>query len=101
MSRSYRKTSIIGNVGSSEKMDKIIAHRKSRKYIKDHITATHGNLELLEEIMMPKDDEISNPWTSSKDGKTYWNISEDENDADWLKKLKKKIMRKYLLWKFY
>ena len=94
MSRSYRKTSIIGNTGSSEKMDKIISHRKSRKYIKDHITATHGNLELLEEIMMPKDDEISNPWTSSKDGKTYWNISEDENDADWLKKLKKKIMRK-------
>ena len=59
MSRSYRKTSIIGNTGSSEKMDKIIAHRKSRKYIKDHITATHGNLELLEEMMMPKDDEIS------------------------------------------
>ena len=44
MSRSYRKTSIIGNTGSSEKMDKIIAHRKSRKYIKYHIKATHGNL---------------------------------------------------------
>ena len=94
MSRSYRKTSIIGNAGSSEKMDKIIAHRKSRKYIKDHITSTHGDLELLQEILMPKDDEISNPWTSSKDGKTYWNISEDENDPDWLKKFKKKMMRK-------
>jgi hypothetical protein len=94
MSRSYRKTSIIGNVGSSEKMDKIIAHRKSRKYIKDHITSTHGNLELLEEILMPKDDEISNPWNSSKDGKTYWDISEDENDPDWLKHFKKKMMRK-------
>ncbi len=68
--------------------------KKSRKYIKDHITATHGNLELLEEIMMPKDDEISNPWNSSKDGKTYWDITENENDEDWLKKLKKKIMRK-------
>jgi len=94
MSRSYRKTSIIGNAGSSEKMDKIIAHRKSRKHIKDHITATHCNLELLEEIMMPKDDYFSNPWNSSKDGKTYWDITENENDEDWLKKLKKKIMRK-------
>ena len=94
MSRSYRKTSIIGNAGSSEKMDKIIAHRKSRKYIKDHITATHGNLELLQEMMMPKDDEISNPWTSSKDGKSYWDISENENDPDWLKRFKKKMMRK-------
>lgn len=94
MSRSYRKTSIIGNAGSSEKMDKIIAHRKFRKYIKNHITATHGDLELLEEIMMPKDDEISNPWTSSKDGKTYWDISENENDPDWLKNFKKKMMRK-------
>lgn len=94
MSRSYRKTSIIGNAGSSEKMDKIIAHRKFRKYIKNHITATHGDLELLEEMMMPKDDEISNTWTSSKDGKTYWDISEDENDSDWLKRFKKKMMRK-------
>lgn len=94
MSRSYRKTSIIGNAGSSEKMDKIVAHRKFRKYIKNHITATHGDLELLEEIMMPKDDEISNTWTSSKDGKTYWDISEDENDSDWLKRFKKKMMRK-------
>lgn len=94
MSRSYRKTSIIGNAGSSEKMDKIIAHRKFRKYIKNHITATHGDLELLEEIMMPKDDEISNTWASSKDGKTYWDISEDENDSDWLKRFKKKMMRK-------
>ena len=94
MSRSYRKTSIIGNTGSSEKYDKVNAHRKSRKYIKDHIAATHGDLELLEEVMMPKEDEVSNPWTSSKDGKTYWDISEDDNDPDWLKAFKKKLMRK-------
>jgi hypothetical protein len=94
MSRSYRKTSIIGNTGSSEKMDKIIAHRKSRKYIKDHITATHGNLELLEEMMMPKDDEISNSTRASKDGKSYWDTNENENDPDWLKRFKKKMMRK-------
>lgn len=94
MSRSYRKNSIIGNCGTSEKSDKVHAHRKERKQIKDYITSTHGDLELLNEIMIPKEDEISDPWTSSKDGKTYWDISEDENDSDWLKKLKKKIMRK-------
>lgn len=94
MSRSYRKNSIIGNCGTSEKSDKVHAHRKDRKQIKDYITSTHGDLELLNEIMIPKEDEISDPWTSSKDGKTYWDISEDENDSDWLKKLKKKIMRK-------
>ena len=43
---------------------------------------------------MQKDYEISNPWNSSKDGKTYWDISEDENDPDWLKHFKKKMMRK-------
>lgn len=94
MSRSYRKNSIMGNCGTSEKSDKVHAHRKERKQIKDYITSTHGDLELLNEIMIPKEDEISDPWTSSKDGKTYWDISEDENDSDWLKKLKKKIMRK-------
>lgn len=94
MSRSYRKNSIMGNCGTSEKSDKVHAHRKERKQIKDYIASTHGDLELLNEIMIPKEDEISDPWTSSKDGKTYWDISEDENDSDWLKKLKKKIMRK-------
>ena len=94
MSRSYRKNPIIGNCGTSEKSDKVHAHRKERKQIKDYITSTHGDLELLNEIMIPKEDEISDPWTSSKDGKSYWDIIENENDSDWLKKLKKKIMRK-------
>ena len=33
MSRSYRKNPIIGNAGTSEKYDKVHAHRKSRKQI--------------------------------------------------------------------
>ena len=94
MSRSYRKTSIIGNTGSSEKYDKVHAHRKSRKHIKDHIAATHGDLELLEEVMMPKEEEVSDSWQMAKDGKTYWDISENETDPDWLKSFKKKLMRK-------
>ena len=86
MSRSYRKNPIIGNCGTSEKSDKVHAHRKERKQIKDYITSTHGDLELLNEIMIPKEDEISDPWTSSKDGKSYWDIIENENDSDWLNK---------------
>jgi hypothetical protein len=94
MSRSYRKNPIIGNTGSSEKYDKVHAHRKSRKQIKDHIAATHGDLDSLEEILMPTEDEISDNWTSSKDGKSYWDIADNENDSDWLKDFKKKLMRK-------
>jgi len=94
MSRSYRKNSIVGNTGSSEKYDKVHAHRKSRKQIKDYIAATHGDLESLEEILMPTEDEISDSWTSSKDGKTYYDVNNTENDPDWLKDFKKKLMRK-------
>lgn len=94
MSRSYRKTPIIGNCGSSEKCDKVHAHRKERKQIKDHITSTHGDLELLEEIMIPKTDEISDPWTSSKDGKSYIDPIIRDDDPEFMKKVKTKIMRK-------
>ena len=94
MSRSYKKNPIIGNAGSSEKYDKVHAHRKSRKQIKDHITATHGDLELLEEIMMPKEEEVSDDWTMAKDGKTYIDPIIRDNDPDWLKEVKTKIMRK-------
>lgn len=94
MSRSYRKNPIIGNAGTSEKHDKVHAHRKTRKQIRDHITATHGDLELLEEIMMPKEDEISDPWTSSKDGKTYIDPIIRDDDTEFMKEVKTKIMRK-------
>jgi hypothetical protein len=94
MSRSYRKNPIIGNTGSSEKYDKVHAHRKSRKHIKDHIASTHGDLDSLEEILIPKEDEISDSWTMAKDGKTYYDIDDTENDPDWLKDFKKKLMRK-------
>ena len=94
MSRSYRKNPIIGNTGSSEKYDKVHAHRKSRKHIKDDIASTHGDVEALEEIIYPVEDEISDNWTSSKDGKTYYDIDDTENDPDWLVDFKKKLMRK-------
>jgi hypothetical protein len=43
---------------------------------------------------MPKEDEISDSWTMAKDGKTYYDIDDTENDPDWLKDFKKKLMRK-------
>jgi len=94
MSRSYRKNPIIGNAGTSEKYDKVHAHRKSRKQIKDHITATHGDLELLEEIMMPKEQEVSDDWTMAKDGKRYIDPTIRDNDTEFMKEVKTKIMRK-------
>lgn len=94
MSRSYRKNPIIGNAGTSEKYDKVHAHRKTRKQIRDHITATHGNLDLLEEILMPKEEEISDDWTMAKDGKRYIDPVIRDDDPEFMKEVKTKIMRK-------
>ena len=94
MSRSYRKNPIIGNTGTSEKYDKVHAHRKTRKQIRDHITSTHGDLELLEEIMMPKEEEVSDDWTMAKDGKRYVDPIIRDDDTEFMKEVKTKIMRK-------
>lgn len=94
MSRSYRKNPIIGNTGTSEKYDKVHAHRKTRKQIRDHITSTHGDLGLLEEIMMPKEEEVSDDWTMAKDGKRYIDPIIRDDDTEFMKEVKTKIMRK-------
>ena len=94
MSRSYRKNPIIGNAGTSEKYDKVHAHRKTRKQIRDHITSTHGDLESLEEILMPKEEEISDDWTMAKDGKRYIDPIIRDDDNEFMKEVKTKIMRK-------
>ncbi len=94
MSRSYRKNPIIGNAGTSEKYDKVHAHRKNRKQIRDHITSTHGDLDLLEEIMMPKEEEISDDWTMAKDGKRYIDPIIRDDDTEFMQEVKTKIMRK-------
>ena len=94
MSRSYRKNPIIGNAGTSEKYDKVHAHRKTRKQIRDHITATHGDLELLEEMLMPNEEEVSDTWTMTKDGKRYIDPIIRDDDTEFMKEVKTKIMRK-------
>lgn len=82
MSRSYKKTSVIGNTGaSSEKFDKKHAHKVYRKHIKDNIASSHGDVERLEELIMPIEEELSDTCTMSKDGKHYVNL-EDYIDND-------------------
>lgn len=82
MSRSYKKTSVIGNTGaSSEKFDKKHAHKVYRKHIKDNIASSHGDVERLDELIMPIEEELSDTWTMSKDGKHYVNL-EDYIDND-------------------
>ena len=94
MSRSYKKNPIIGNAGTSEKYDKVHAHRKTRKQIRDHITATHGDLESLEEMLMPNEEEVSDTWTMTKDGKRYIDPIIRDDDTELMKEVKTKIMRK-------
>lgn len=64
MSRSKRKTPIIGNcVCRSEKQDKAIANRRLRRAEK---AAIKSNAEIL-----PHKKEISDIWAFGKDGKRY------------------------------
>ncbi len=67
MSRSYRKTPIIGNAGNSEKKDKQIANKKFRKRSKQKLH--QQQLDYLPYDM----NEVHNVWSMSKDGKRYLN----------------------------
>jgi len=71
MSRSIRKTPIIGNVGSSEKKDKQIANQKFRKKEKNAILKK--DLDHLPFDM----DGVHNKYDMSKDGKHFINPNSD------------------------
>ncbi len=65
MSRSKRKTSIHGiTMADSEKADKLAAHRKYRRTLKQ-------KLEAEPETPLPVERELSNVWSFAKDGKRY------------------------------
>lgn len=93
MSRSYKKTSVIGHTGASEKQDKKHAHKVYRKRIKDDISSSHGDVEKLQELIMPIEEELSDTWTMSKDGKHYVN-PEDYIDNEIVYDSIKKSLRK-------
>lgn len=65
MSRSKRKTSIHGiTTAESEKADKLAAHRKYRRTLKQ-------KLEAGLDTPLPVERELSNVWSFAKDGKRY------------------------------
>lgn len=82
MSRSRRKTDIIGNGGESEKYDKTIANRRLRKLVKVKVKQNP-------EAILPIPKEISNNWDFCKDGKHYFGDRKSE-DPEYYKKCKRK-----------
>lgn len=79
MSRSYKKTPIIGHTtAQSEKSDKKIWHRRFRHKTKDILRSLHNDPDMIDDTIMPVEDDVSSTWSMSKDGKSYL--------GNWLKK---------------
>lgn len=79
MSRSYKKTPIIGHTkAESEKSDKKIWHRRFRHKTKDILRSMHNDTDMMNDAIMPVEDEVGTLWSMSKDGKSYL--------GNWLKK---------------
>ena len=79
MSRSYKKTPIIGHTtAQSEKKDKKIWHRRFRHKTKDILRSLHNDPDKIDDTIMPVEDDVSSLWSMSKDGKSYL--------GNWLKK---------------
>ena len=79
MSRSYKKTPIIGHTNAqSEKSDKKIWHRRFRHKTKDILRSLHNDPDMIDNTVMPVEDDVSSLWSMSKDGKSYL--------GNWLKK---------------
>lgn len=79
MSRSYKKVPVAGHTGAdSEKRDKKIWHRRFRHKTKDILRSLHNDPDMIDDIIMPVEDDVSSTWAMSKDGKSYL--------GNWLKK---------------
>lgn len=79
MSRSYKKTPIIGHTAAqSEKKDKKIWHKRFRHKTKDILRSLHNDPDMIDDTIMPVEDDVSSLWSMSKDGKSYL--------GNWLKK---------------
>lgn len=80
MSRSKKKTPIRGTtIAESEKDDKRIWHKRFRRTIKNFIRKFHGNADELQDEVLPDIHNLSDPWSMSKDGKTYWRDAEEKD----------------------
>ena len=66
MTHSRKKTPIVGTNNSvSEKADKLMAHRRERKKVREVL-----HVEVDPEVL-PHTHEVSDPWVMAKDGKVY------------------------------
>lgn len=106
MSRSRRKTPIVGHTNSpSEREDKKIWHQRWRS--REKAVLGSASAEALDTHMTLKKSEVSNVWAMSKDGRSYWPISRQaEMAADFAGRqgrtpqereaLKKRLLRKWM-----
>jgi hypothetical protein len=68
MSRSFRKTPIVGNTTAhSEKWDKKQWHQRHRKAVRQRLSTTDD----LDDYVDVDIRESSNPWSMNKDGRHY------------------------------
>ena len=66
MTHSRKKTPIVGSHNAlSEKTDKLLAHRRERKKVREVL-----HVEVDPEVL-PHTHEVSDPWVMAKDGKVY------------------------------
>lgn len=83
MSRSFKSIPKGGHsCAESDKSDKQKANRKFRRIVKQYL----DDINYLEEKSLPILQEVSNPWSFAKDGKTYYHVKDTE--------LLNKLMRK-------
>lgn len=81
MSRSYRKTPIIGiTTCRSERQDKKIWHKRWRT--RERTTLATISSEDLDSYLPSLEEEVSNTWNMGKDGKQYWSIKNQTNIAE-------------------
>jgi len=74
MSRSRRKTPIIGNTTCrSERQDKKIWHQRWR--CRERNALASASPEALESHLPLLENQVSNVWSMGKDGHSYWPIS--------------------------
>lgn len=90
MSRSYKRVPVAGHTNAdSEKTDKKIWHRRFRHKTKSILRSLHNDVDSMNDVVMPVENDVSSLWSMSKDGKAYL--------GDWLKKnvdMFRKIMGK-------
>jgi len=78
MSRSYRKTPVMGHTKChSEKFDKITWHKRWRTRERLKLSSINN----LDDHITVDRREVSNPWSMGKDGKRYFSLSEQTRAA--------------------